>query len=107
MENNKQLNTQWIIYILVWFFLWAFWIHRFVAWKIWSWIWMLALQLIGWLTVIILIWIPLLWIAWVWWLVDWILLLMWKFEESNWKIIKMHLDWNENIVKKEKNSAEL
>ncbi len=90
--NKSEINTQWIIYLVVWFFFWAFWVHRFVAWKIGSWIWMLALQIIGWLTVILVIWFAFLWIVWIWWLVDGIMIAMWKFEEKDGKVISMRVE---------------
>lgn len=87
--NKSQINTQWLIYLIVWFFFWAFWIHRFVAWKIGSGIWMLALQVIWWLTVVFLIWFLFLWAAWIWWLVDGIIILMGKFKEKNGEVIEI------------------
>lgn len=96
MENNEVISTQkeeinmeWVIYVLVWFFLWSFWVHRFMAWKIWSWIWMLALTVWWFILAIVLIWFLLLWAVWIWWLIDWILLLSWKFEDSKHNLIKM------------------
>jgi TM2 domain-containing membrane protein YozV len=86
---DTKVNSQWVIYLLVWFFLGAFWIHRFVAWKIGSWIAILSLQIIWFITMFVLIGFVFLWIAWVWWLVDGIMILMWKFQESDWKVINM------------------
>lgn len=92
MENNTdKISTDWIIYVLVWFFLWSFWIHRFVAWKIWSWVWMLALFVFWWILAIVLVGFLLLWALWIWWVVDGIMIFMWKFEDK---------DWNKILIKK-------
>lgn len=97
MENNFdnkssslwEINTTWVIYIIVWFFLWYFWVHRFMAWKIWSWVWMLLLTIVWFILTIVLVWFIFLWAVFIWWLVDWIQLLSWKFEDSKWFPIKM------------------
>lgn len=71
---NKELNTEFIVTAIVWFFLWYLWIHRFIHWKVWTGILMLITF----------------WGLWVWWVVDWILIFMQKFEDKNWKIIEMY-----------------
>lgn len=71
---NKEINTDWVITVLFWFFLWGLWVHRFYNWKIWTWI--LMIITLGWL--------------WIWWLVDWIIIVLWKFEKKDGTVITIN-----------------
>ncbi len=73
MENTteKKFNQDWVMTMVLWFLLWALGIHRFYNGKIWTWILMILT----------------LWGLWIWWLIDGIFLIMWKFTKKDWTII--------------------
>ncbi len=72
MENTeKEFNKEWILTSLLWFFLGALWVHRFYNGKIGTWI-LMILTFGG---------------LWIWWLIDWIFLVMEKFTTKDWTII--------------------
>jgi len=66
-----KLNSEWIITLLLSFFLWILWVHRFYNWKIWTWILMILT----------------LWWLGIWATIDFIFILVWKFKKKDWTII--------------------
>lgn len=71
-ENTpKELNTEWIITLLLCLFIWVFWVHRFYNWKIWT--WLLMIFTLGWL--------------WIWATIDLIFIVVWRFKDKDWNII--------------------
>ncbi len=70
---ETEINTTWIITLILWFFLWVLWIHRFYNWKVGTWI--LMLLTLGWF--------------WIWWLIDWIIIVMGKFTDAENKFVKV------------------
>jgi len=73
--EEKSINKDWIITIILWFFLWVFWAHRFYNWKIWT--GFLMLFTLGWL--------------WIWALIDWIIIIFWGFKNSEGKVISVKI----------------
>ena len=70
-NKEKTLNQDWIISMLLWFFLGVIWVHRFYNGKIGTGILMILT----------------LWGLGVWALIDWIFLIMWKFTKKDGTII--------------------
>lgn len=71
MSQNEEINKEWVITMILWFFLWMIWIHRFFNWKVGTWILMILTF----------------WWLWIWWLIDWIVLAMWKFTTAENKFL--------------------
>lgn len=71
--ENTTINTTWIITLILWFCLGILGIHRFFNWKVWTWI--LMILTLGWL--------------WIWWLIDWIMIIMWKFTDAENKFVRI------------------
>ncbi len=65
--EERTLNKDWLITIVLWFFLWVFWAHRFYNWKIGT--GFLMLFTLGWL--------------WIWALIDWIIIIFWGFKNAD------------------------
>ena len=78
--QNKKINSTWVVTLILWFFLWVFWIHRFFNWKIWTWILMLLT----------------LWGLWIWWLIDWIVIVLGKFTDGENKFVKFYVTTEDN-----------
>lgn len=74
--DNKTINSEWIITMILWFFLWMFWLHRFYNWKIGTWILMIFTF----------------WWLWIWWLIDWIMLVLWKFTTAENKFLPVWVE---------------
>lgn len=85
---EKEINKEWIITVLLWFFLWYFWVHRFYNWKIWT--GLLMLFTFGWF--------------WIWWLVDWIIILVWNFRHKDGTLIGFYKANNPEIVNTQTNN---
>ena len=75
MNENLEFNKEWIITLLLWFFLWWFGIHRFYNWKVGTWILMILTF----------------WGFWIWWLFDGIIIVMWNFEKLDWTKIPVKI----------------
>jgi len=75
MENKKEkeFNKEWLITAILWFFLWVLGIHRFYNGQVVTWILMILT----------------LWGLWIWWLIDGILLIMWKLTRKDWTVINI------------------
>lgn len=71
--EEKAINKEWIITLVLWFFLWIIWAHRFYNWKIWTWI--LMLLTLGWL--------------WIWALIDGIIIIVGNFKAKDWTVISI------------------
>lgn len=67
----KNLNMEWVITLILWFFLWFLWLHRFYNWKVWTWILMIVTF----------------WGLWIWWLIDWIMIVLGKFTTAENKFL--------------------
>ncbi len=65
--KEKEFSKEWIVMMLLWFFLGWLWVHRFYLWKVWTWILMLITF----------------WGLWIWWIVDGIILVMGNFEKKD------------------------
>ena len=72
-QVQTTINTTWVITLLLCFFLWFLWIHRFYNWKIGTWI--LMIITLGWL--------------WIWTFIDFIIILLGKFTDAENKFIKI------------------
>lgn len=70
---EKEINSTWIITLLLWFFLGMLGVHRFFNWKVWTGI--LMILTLGWL--------------WIWWLIDWIMIILWKFTDAESKFVRI------------------
>ena len=86
----KELNINWVITVLLWFFLWSFWAHRFFNGKIKSGVWMLLTFILWFVLLVVLIGFAILAWLWIWWLIDGIKILTWKFTDKDEKPIKVN-----------------
>ncbi len=77
---QKDININWVITFTLWFFLGMLGIHRFFNWKVWTGI--LMIITLGWL--------------WIWWLIDGIIIVMWKFTDAENNFIPVKIDTIEN-----------
>jgi len=73
---NNEFNSDWIVTVLLWFFLGMLWVHRFYNWKIWTGILMIFT----------------LWGLWIWWLIDGIIIVLWKFEKKDGSILTVKIE---------------
>ena len=73
IQTQQQFNTEWIVTLVLWFFLGGLWIHRFYNWKVGTGI--LMILTLGWFGI--------------WWLIDGIMIVLSKFTNAENKFVKI------------------
>lgn len=74
--KTTELNTTWVITLLLWFFVGMLGIHRFFNGKVGTGI--LMIITFGWFGI--------------WWLIDGIIIVMWKFTDAENKFVKIQIE---------------
>ncbi len=82
---KDEINKEWVITLILCFFLGCLWVHRFYNWKIWTWILMLVTF----------------WWLWIWAFVDFIIVAMWNFKHKDGTIITMKIKVKDDLLTKE------
>ena len=79
---NEELNKEYIITLLLCFFLWVLWVHRFYNWKVWTWLLMLFTF----------------WWLWIWAFVDLIIEAVWNFKHKDGTLISIKIKVKDESV---------